>query len=453
MPCEVADAVAVRVLERARIDLVDDAALPPRRSQACMALRCWRWHARIARGEPCQTAGGEEDPERTKCRAAKVRRSRRCGTPALQRMFEPRCQIRPSRPWHGETDDVHGAGSQGERASRRYPVGAELGRRRRRLVPGLGARPRAASAVVFEDGREHALEPRGGRLLLAAVVPARGRRPLPLPPRRRRGRSPGPGVALPARGPARPVAGRRPGRLSLDGRRAGAGVGDRGARSIYEMHVGTFTPEGTWAAAASKLPHLKDLGVTAHRDDAGQRVSRAASAGATTASTCSRRPGSTARRTTCAPSSTRRTRLGIGVILDVVYNHFGPDGNYLGPVQPGLLHATARERLGRGDQLRRPGLGGRARVLRRQRGLLDRRVPLRRAAARRHAEHPRRLATTTSSRRSSARPARRPGAARHRADRRERAAAHAARRARRPRAATASTRSGTTTSTTPPWWR
>src|SRR5262249_62133182 len=31
---------------------------------------------------------------------------------------------------------------------------------------------------------------------------------------------------------------------------------------IYEMHVGTFTPEGTWAAAERQLPELADLGVT-----------------------------------------------------------------------------------------------------------------------------------------------------------------------------------------------
>ena len=32
---------------------------------------------------------------------------------------------------------------------------------------------------------------------------------------------------------------------------------------IYELHIGAFTPEGTFRAAIGKLPHLKDLGVTA----------------------------------------------------------------------------------------------------------------------------------------------------------------------------------------------
>ena len=32
---------------------------------------------------------------------------------------------------------------------------------------------------------------------------------------------------------------------------------------LYELHIGTFTPEGTFASAISKLGHLKDLGITA----------------------------------------------------------------------------------------------------------------------------------------------------------------------------------------------
>lgn len=103
---------------------------------------------------------------------------------------------------------------------------------------------------------------------------------------------------------------------------------------FYEIHIGTFTPEGTFAAAAEKLPHLADLGITAiefmplaqapgvrnwgydgvllyapaHRygkpDDLKALVARAHA-------------------------------LGIAVYLDVVYNHFGPEGNY--------LYAYARE--------------------------------------------------------------------------------------------------------------
>ena len=53
-----------------------------------------------------------------------------------------------------------------------------------------------------------------------------------------------------------------------------------------------------------------------------------------TASTSSPPPTSTARPTTSAASSTRRTRHGIGVILDVVYNHLGPVGNFLKDSRP-----------------------------------------------------------------------------------------------------------------------
>ncbi len=105
------------------------------------------------------------------------------------------------------------------------------------------------------------------------------------------------------------------------------GIGPEG-QVVYEMHVGTFTREGTWTAAAKELPELADLGITVielmpvaefpgrfgwgydgvdlfapyhfygEPDDFRRFVDRAHA-------------------------------VGIGVILDVVYNHLGPDGNYL----------------------------------------------------------------------------------------------------------------------------
>ena len=98
---------------------------------------------------------------------------------------------------------------------------------------------------------------------------------------------------------------------------------------IYEMHVGTYTREGTWRAAAEQLAELARIGITVIEmmpiadfpgnfgwgydgvdffapthlygtpEDLRDFVNRAHS-------------------------------LDLGVILDVVYNHFGPDGNYLG---------------------------------------------------------------------------------------------------------------------------
>jgi maltooligosyltrehalose trehalohydrolase len=96
---------------------------------------------------------------------------------------------------------------------------------------------------------------------------------------------------------------------------------------LYELHVGTFTPGGTFNAAIERLPYLKDLGVTAvelmpvaafpgNRNwgyDGAALFAPARSYG--------------------APDDLRTFvneahRTGLAVHLDVVYNHFGPDGAY-----------------------------------------------------------------------------------------------------------------------------
>ena len=98
---------------------------------------------------------------------------------------------------------------------------------------------------------------------------------------------------------------------------------------IYELHPGTFTPEGNWAAAMRHLPALAELGVTCIEmmpvaDFPGRfgwgydGVDLFAPA-----------------RLYGEPDDLRRFvdrahALGLAVILDVVYNHLGPDGNYLG---------------------------------------------------------------------------------------------------------------------------
>lgn len=97
---------------------------------------------------------------------------------------------------------------------------------------------------------------------------------------------------------------------------------------LYEIHIGTFTPEGTYRAARSRLPHLVTLGVThvelmplatfpghhgwgydgtywfAPHPDYGTPAELAG-----LVADCHEQ--------------------GLAVLLDVVYNHFGPDGNYL----------------------------------------------------------------------------------------------------------------------------
>ena len=102
---------------------------------------------------------------------------------------------------------------------------------------------------------------------------------------------------------------------------------------IYEMHIGTFTKEGTWRAAERHLPQLAETGITVLEVmpvaefpgrfgwgyDGVQLFAPTHLYG--------------------APDDFRRFvdrahSLGLGVILDVVYNHIGPDGNYIPKFAP-----------------------------------------------------------------------------------------------------------------------
>ncbi|HQR25993.1 MAG TPA: malto-oligosyltrehalose synthase [Nocardioides sp.] len=111
---------------------------------------------------------------------------------------------------------------------------------------------------------------------------------------------------------------------------------------IYELHVGTFTPEGTFDAALARLDHLRELGVDLVEVMPVNAV-----------------PGvhnwgydgvlwSTVHEPYGGPEAYQRFvdgchAAGLGVVQDVVYNHLGPSGNYLplfGPYvteEPGRL--------------------------------------------------------------------------------------------------------------------
>lgn len=96
-------------------------------------------------------------------------------------------------------------------------------------------------------------------------------------------------------------------------------------RVIYEMHIGTFTPEGTWAAAERELPALVDLGVTILEvmpvhDFAGQFGWGYDGVDLFAPTRLYGSPGDFRHFVDTAHG------LGLGVILDVVYNHMGPDG-------------------------------------------------------------------------------------------------------------------------------
>ena len=108
---------------------------------------------------------------------------------------------------------------------------------------------------------------------------------------------------------------------------------------LYEMHVGTFTDEGTYAAAEGRLQQLVDTGITAVElmplsDFPGRfgwgydGVLPYAPHGAYG------RPEDLKRFIQTAH------RLGLMVFLDVVYNHFGPDGNYLSVYAPQFFSTT-----------------------------------------------------------------------------------------------------------------
>jgi maltooligosyltrehalose trehalohydrolase len=97
---------------------------------------------------------------------------------------------------------------------------------------------------------------------------------------------------------------------------------------LYELHVGAFTPEGTFRAAIDKLDHLADLGVTGIElmpisDFPGRRNWGYDGVLPYAPDSSYGRPDDLKALVEAAHAR------GIAVLLDVVYNHFGPDGNYL----------------------------------------------------------------------------------------------------------------------------
>lgn len=102
---------------------------------------------------------------------------------------------------------------------------------------------------------------------------------------------------------------------------------------IYELHVGTFSPEGTFDGVAKALPRLKELGVNAIEimpvaQFPGRRNWGYDGVGLFAAQNSYGGPEGLKRLVNAAHQH------GIAVILDVVYNHLGPEGNYLGQFGP-----------------------------------------------------------------------------------------------------------------------
>ncbi len=142
----------------------------------------------------------------------------------------------------------------------------------------------------------------------------------------------------------------------------------RGSRSIgtvvpwdeavlYELHVGTFTAAGTFAAAAERFDDLAKLGVTAV-----ELMPVAAFPGNRNWGYDGVLPFAPAR---CYGTPEDLKRLvdtaharGLMVLLDVVYNHFGPEGNYLHVYAP--LFFNARHQTPWGAAINFDGDGNRA---------------------------------------------------------------------------------------------
>ncbi len=124
---------------------------------------------------------------------------------------------------------------------------------------------------------------------------------------------------------------------------------------FYELHVGTFTPEGTFRAAAERLEYLRDLGVTAVElmpvADFPGRWNWGYDGAALYAPS----------RAYGTPDDFRALvdrahALGLAVFLDVVYNHLGPDGAYLAAFGPVF---TDRHRTPWGDAINLDDAGSR----------------------------------------------------------------------------------------------
>ncbi|MDB5249511.1 MAG: malto-oligosyltrehalose trehalohydrolase [Segetibacter sp.] len=102
---------------------------------------------------------------------------------------------------------------------------------------------------------------------------------------------------------------------------------------LYELHTGTFTPDGTFAALEKKLDYLKDLGVNAIEIMPVAQFPGARNWGYDGVFPFA------VQDSYGGPEGLKHLvqvchEKGLAVILDVVYNHMGPEGNYLGAIGP-----------------------------------------------------------------------------------------------------------------------
>jgi maltooligosyltrehalose trehalohydrolase len=104
---------------------------------------------------------------------------------------------------------------------------------------------------------------------------------------------------------------------------------------IYELHIGTFTPKGTFRSAEERLDYLKELGVTHVEvmpiaNFPGERGWGYDGVDLYAPYNAYGEPDDVKHFVNACHAK------GLAVLLDVVYNHFGPDGNYIGKYGPYL---------------------------------------------------------------------------------------------------------------------
>ena len=115
---------------------------------------------------------------------------------------------------------------------------------------------------------------------------------------------------------------------------------------IYELHTGTFTPDGSFAGVEAKLDALAELGVTVVELMPVNQFSGTRGwgyDGVLIYAPHSAYGGPEPLKQLIDAAHAR----GLMVFLDVVYNHFGPDGNYLHTYAPDFFHPRAAHAVGR----------------------------------------------------------------------------------------------------------
>jgi len=123
---------------------------------------------------------------------------------------------------------------------------------------------------------------------------------------------------------------------------------------FYELHIGTFTPEGTYRSAMDRLDHLDQLGINAI-----ELMPVAETPGAYNWGYDGVFPFAPAHRygrpDDLVAFIEAAHRRGIAVYLDVVYNHFGPEGNYVGRYAPAFFTDRYRTPWGSAIDFESPG--------------------------------------------------------------------------------------------------